>query len=133
MGAARKTFFAAVASEFPDVEFRENGNKGELCRTPDAEKKDKLWETVCYFVNLSTAQQFKSVNYAKVTLIIFDEFIIEKGNVQYLTNEARVMLDFFSTVDRWQDKTRVLFLANAVSIINPYFMEWNIQPSGQSL
>lgn len=131
LAAARKTFFAAVAQEFPGVEFRENGNKGELCRTPDAEKKDKVWETVCYFVNLSTAQQFKSVNYSRVTLIIFDEFIIEKGNVQYLTNEARVMLDFYSTVDRWQDKTRVLFLANAVTIINPYFMEWNIQPNGQ--
>lgn len=127
--AARKTFFADISREFPEYAFRDAEGKAQVCRDPDAEKME--WEDMGYFVNLSTAQQFKSVSYEKVRTIVFDEFIIEKGNVQYLNNEARVMLDFYQTVDRWMDKTTVFFLANAVSIINPYFMEWDIQPNGK--
>lgn len=130
LGLARRTFFTAIQNEFPGIAFRENGNKAELCRNPDVPKKEQVWEVYGYFVALSQAQQAKSVSYEQVTTIIFDEFIIEKGAIQYLQNEARVMLDFYSTVDRWQDKTRVLFLANAVSITNPYFLEYNIHPDG---
>lgn len=129
LSAARKTFFADVSREFPDYIFRDAEGKAQICRNPEAEKGDRVWEDMGYFVNLSTAQQFKSVSYERVRTIIFDEFIIEKGAVQYLTNEARVMMDFYQTVDRWMDKTTVFFLANSVSIINPYFMEWNIQPT----
>ena len=38
------------------------------------------------------------------------------------------MLDFYSTVDRNQDKTSVYFLANSVSVTNPYFNEYKIRP-----
>lgn len=130
LSAARRTFFADVSQEFPGIAFRENQGRAELCRNPTVPKKEQEWEVCGFFVALSVSQQAKSVSYHRVRTIIYDEFIIEKGNVQYLTNEARVMLDFYSTVDRWQDKTRVLFLANAVSIINPYFLEWRIEPDG---
>jgi hypothetical protein len=36
--------------------------------------------------------------------------------------------NFFSTVDRYKDKTRVYFLANSVRIENPYFIEYKIDP-----
>ena len=130
LSLARKTFFSDIAQEFPGIEFRANGNTAEICRNPSAPKKERVWEVCGHFVALSQAQQAKSVSYHLVTLIIFDEFIIEKGAVQYLNNEFRVMMDFFSTVDRWQDKTRVVFLANAVSIANPYFLELDIHPNG---
>jgi hypothetical protein len=74
----------------------------------------------------------KSVSYNKVKTIIFDEFIIEKGVVQYLPNESVVFNNFFNTVDRYQDKTKVFFLANAVSIMNPYFISYEIVPDDNS-
>lgn len=128
--AARNTFFADVAEEFMDYDFRVNGVRGEYSHISqrDVPKKDREWYTVCYFVALSQGGQKKSVSYPKVTLIIFDEFIIMKGAIHYLPNEATLLMEFFSTVDRSKEKTRVLFLANSSSIDNPYFIEWNIDP-----
>ena len=120
----RNTWFADIEHEFPGVIFRVQGEMAQLNRTG---KKDG-WETIGFFVALSKAQSKKSVAYPKVKLIIFDEFIIEKGAVHYLPQEATAFNNFYSTVDRWKDKTRVLFLANSVSIMNPYFIEFNIRP-----
>jgi hypothetical protein len=78
---------------------------------------------------LSTAQKKKSTPYPLVTKIIFDEFILEEGFQHYIPSEAKVMQNFYSTVDRGQDKTKVLFLANAVSMMNPYFIEWGLAPT----
>ena len=35
---------------------------------------------------------------------------------------------FYSTVDRYQDRVRCLMLSNAVSIMNPYFIRFHIEP-----
>ena len=70
----------------------------------------------------------KSVSYPKVTKILFDEFIIEKGSIHYLPNEVKIFNDFYSTVDRWKDKTKVFFIANSISVMNPYFIEFDIKP-----
>lgn len=124
----RETFFADIQHEFPDWDMEVRGNR--LVRASAASRFDRKreWVTMGYLVALSTAQQLKSASFHLVTTIIFDEFIIEKGVVQYLPNEANVFNGFFSTVDRWQDKTTVFFLANSVSITNPYFIEYGIMP-----
>lgn len=124
--ATARTFFADIAHEFPDFGFRVMGNEFQLTRDPDANKPE--WETFGFVVALSTAASRKSVAYPDVTFIIYDEFIIEKGAFRYLPNEPRAMMDFYSTVDRYQDRVRVLFLANSVSIMNPYFIEYGIIP-----
>lgn len=138
--AARATFFADVADKFPEWEFRINGNEGQRAkrvkRLKGESDKDYVkrtskreWVTVCYFIALSVAQSQKSVSFPKVTLIIFDEFIIEASvNTPYLKNEVTAFLNFYNTVDRNQDKTRVLLLANSVSIMNPYFSRFDIRP-----
>lgn len=125
--AGRGTFFADLAHEFPDHHLRVHGNLAQIAEFEKDEKK-RVWQTAGFFVQLSTAQAQKSIAYPAVTTIIYDEFIIEKGALRYLPNEAKAFNDFYSTVDRWQDKTRVLFLANAVSIMNPYFLEYDIKP-----
>lgn len=125
---AKETFFTDIAHEFPNTEFRVNGNKGEFTWDIDKDPKEKKWQLLCYFIVLSKAQSYKSVSFTTVTDIIFDEFIIEAGMVRYLPDETRVFNNFYSTVDRNQDKTRVLFLANAVKIMNPYFGEYSINP-----
>lgn len=124
----RENLFSAVSVEFPDWDFRVNGSVLEIAPVSDRDAKKRDWRTMGYLIALSVAQQYKSVPYPDVETIIFDEFIIEKGAVHYLPNEAALFNNFYSTVDRWQDKTIVFFLANAVSLTNPYFIEYMIIP-----
>ena len=128
MTPARNTFFADIGEEFPDHDLRIFGDEAQCAHSSTRAEKKRKWTTIGYFVCLSTALGKKSVAYPKVKMIIFDEFIIETGSLHYLNNEVKSFLEFYSTVDRWTDKTRVLFLANSVSIMNPYFLEWEIRP-----
>ena len=125
---SKDTFFADIQHEFPNYDFRINAGMAQMASSEDRGEKKRNWQDIGYFIPLSTAQSIKSVAFPKVTMIIFDEFIIEKGAIHYLPNEATAFTNFFSTVDRYKDKTRVLFLANSVSIMNPYFLEYNIKP-----
>lgn len=129
---ARNTFFADIAHEFPDWDFRVQGNTAEIAPRETRDDKKRQWQTMAYFIALSTAQTQKSVAFPRVRTIIFDEFIIETGSLHYLPDESKVFNNFYSTVDRWQDKTRVWFLANSVSIMNPYFIAHEIIPDENS-
>ena len=84
-----------------------------------------------YAVALSTSMKRKSVNYSNVHYIIFDEFMLDgSGSNRYLgsgTKEVTVFENFYETVDRLRDQTRVLFLANAFSMVNPYFVSYQIR------
>ena len=120
----RFSFFSDLLAEFPEEEFRIDGLTAQI-KDPIAKGG---WRTIGYFAALSTSQTLKSVSYPKVTKIIFDEFIIEKGSIHYLPNEVKIFNDFYSTVDRWKDKTKVFFIANSISVMNPYFIEFDIKP-----
>ena len=78
-----------------------------------------------YAMTLSTAQSLKGSNYSKVKFIIFDEFIIEKGQQHYLPNEVENFLGLVETIARMRD-VKIFMLANAVSIVNPYFLFFDI-------
>lgn len=125
---SKQTFFADIGDEFPDWDFRVIGNEAHAAPVATADDDKRPWQTIGYFISLSNAQSQKGASFHNVTSIIFDEFIIEKGHLRYLPDETTVMLNFYSTVDRYQDKTKVLFLANSVSIMNPYFIQYNIRP-----
>ena len=76
---------------------------------------------ICGFaIPLSVANILKSSTYDNVDTIIFDEFIIDKGNYHYLQNEVIQFLDVIETVARLRN-IRVIMLGNAISITNPYF------------
>ena len=108
-------FFKKVKSEFPDHEFKVSG--------------DKLYcdKKICgYALSLSTALILKSAEFDKVKTIIFDEFIIDGGSsYHYFKNEVEHFLEFYESIARLRD-VRVLFLANAISITNPYFTYFDI-------
>ena len=112
-----QNFFADVSEEFPDVTFEVKGKKlfinGNLAG---------------YGIPLSTALMKKSVSYKFVKTIIFDEFIIDSKLVHYLDDEVVKFLEFYETVDRMRDETIVLFLANAISVSNPYFSYFGLRP-----
>lgn len=129
LALARATFFADYEQEFPDYDFRLKGWEAQCSPRKYAEMANgRPWATIGYFVALSVAQNYKSVQFPNVKTIIYDEFIIEKGG-QYLPEEAQKFLNFYNTVDRYKDKTRVLMLANSVSITNPYFIHYKIDPN----
>lgn len=138
----KTTFFDAVirAGLFPEAEFRVNGNVGEWAPAvpSDIESwskadqkewfKKREWQVLVYFVALSGGQKLKSKPYPLVKTIIYDEFILEKGLTRYLDGETSVMLNLYNTVDRQEDRVKVYFLANAVSIDNPFFVHYEISP-----
>lgn len=84
-------------------------------------------DTAGYYVPLSTALQEKSSNYPRVTTLLFDEFLIEKGNTIYIPNEPEKLLNFMDTVVRTRTNFRTVCLSNAVSVANPYFLYFDIE------
>ena len=127
---SRHTFFADIErhNAFPNYDFRVQGMEAHMAPKSTRDEKNREWQTIGFFVALSTAQKLKSKSYPLVTTMIFDEFILEKGALHYLPNEVDAFLNLYSTVDRWEDRVRVLMLANSVSIMAPYFSKWDITP-----
>lgn len=77
-------------------------------------------------MTLSTfASSAKSAAFPNVKLIIFDEFLINKKMSRYLPDEVETFLELYVTIARGRD-VPVLFLANSVSQINPYFTYFHI-------
>lgn len=111
----KKQFFNDIAQEFPEHEFKVDNFEAII---------DK--ETAGYFMPLSTSKIEKSVSFPEVTTIIYDEFILDKGTYHYLRDEVTHFLDLFETVARNRDNVRVLFLSNAITVTNPYFLYFNI-------
>lgn len=85
-------------------------------------------EVAIIFVALSTSRQLKSVNFPYVNKIIFDEFIVHEGRNGYLKSEVELFLDLVETVFRLRDDGRVVLLANSITIVNPYFLFFNLKP-----
>lgn len=110
-------FFDAVREYYPADELKIDGGLGYI-----------NGEVAIYFIALSTSRQLKSNNYPFVNKIIFDEFIIDKGRLTYLKNEVEVFLDLYETIARTRDNVRAVLLANSVTVVNPYFLFFNVKP-----
>ena len=107
-------FFGELQELFPEHNLSVSGHNI---------KCDK--KTMGYALALSVANILKSTSFNKVTTIIFDEFIIDKGCYHYLQNEVEQLLDIVETIARLRD-IRVFFLGNAISITNPYFTYFDL-------
>lgn len=104
-------FFDQIKND-PSVKGHKLSNKNDVMYIDD--------KLAGFAMPLSIANILKSATYEGVDTIIFDEFIIDKGNYHYLSNEVIQMLDVIETVARLRD-IKVFFLGNAISITNPYF------------
>lgn len=122
--ATFKTFFDDIRWEFPDANL---AVKGKVAYLGGAKGGKPIGQAVY----LSAAQMLKSVSLKRVKHIIFDEFILEKGATHYLPDEASIFEGLYSTVDRWDDRVRVYFLANAFSLTNPYYVKYGIVPKAE--
>lgn len=133
------TFFDDIIrnNEFPDYEFKVDGYK-LYCRLKEDPDKKVPWtkDEICgYGVILSTADNKKSISYPNVTMIIYDEFMLdsESSMQRYLKNEPRTLMNLYETVARpgTEHPRCVLFmLSNSVSINNPYFLIWDLKMPG---
>lgn len=87
-----------------------------------------------YGLNLSTQSKKKSIPYPDVDKIGYDEFLVDtESGERYLKNEVKAFLNFYETVARMRD-VRVMFLANSLSMTNPYFAFFKISlPYGSLL
>lgn len=110
-------FWADIRGAFPDDELTQKGQElyinGELAG---------------YLIALSTSMQLKSVAFPLVRTVIMDEFIIDKGRINYLRNEAHVFMELFETIARMRENVVAIFFGNAISIVNPYFDFFGITP-----
>lgn len=107
------------------------GKKAYIMKaTGDVEKDEKnLYKeknVFCYGISLSTAVSKKSADFNDVSLIVFDEFIIEKGKTFYLPNEVDALLGFIETVARMRPDIQVLCLGNSVTMNNPHMIYWGM-------
>jgi hypothetical protein len=113
-------YFDNVKDEFPDTELKVKGREFYI--------NGKL---AGWAIPLSTWQSEKSNAYPNVTSIVFDEFLREKDNSSYLPNEVEALLNLMDTVFRDRDNARCVCLSNAVSVVNPYFIYFNLVPDVQ--
>lgn len=111
-------FFDAVSQEFPKHVFRVKGRELYI--------DDKL---AGWVMPLSSWQSVKSREFPNVCTILYDEFLLEKSSKQsYMQDEPKALLNFMDTVIRNRDNARVICMSNAVSIVNPFFLYFNIVP-----
>lgn len=124
-------FFKDIEMKYPDFEFKTDAKYFYIrMRTDDPKAKWTEKDIAGYGFTLSTASNKKSIAYPNVTTLIFDEFLIDKGNQIYLPEEPIKLLNLYETVARpgTGHKRVILFmLANALSVTNPYFLFWGLQ------
>ena len=110
-------FFESMNYEnvFPENKFY---NKGDTFYCDDK---------ICgYAMTLTTASSLKGDNFPNVKYIIFDEFIVEGSTHHYLSDEVSSFLSLVETIARTRD-IKIFMLGNAVSLTNPYFLEFGIE------
>lgn len=108
--------------EFPEYEFKTDKKRGYIKL-----KSEEDWHVLCHFFPLSIQQNFKSTPYPNVTKIFYDEFLIDKGTTTYLPNEVVKCLELTSTIVRKRTNVKFFFLANNISLVNPYFTYFDIK------
>lgn len=124
-------FFDDIADKYPDYEFKTDSKHFYIRLKPHDEKEKWTEKDIAGFgFVLSTASNKKSISYPNVTTLIFDEFLLDKGNQMYLSDEPGKLLNLYETVARpGTDHPRVVLfmLANALSVTNPYFLYWDLK------
>ena len=120
---AKSGFFDSIAPEHPGLDFRVEGNAGQV-RTDG-----KDWRTIVRFAALSTSYQMKGTEYPLVDTIVYDECFAAPGG-RYLEGEPERLRRLWITVNRQRTgkdgraKTRLYLLGNPIALDNPYFLEW---------
>ena len=112
-------------------ERRANGIYHELFLV-DNTIEDNKGVSCGYAISLNSADQIKKMShfFSDTQRMIFDEFQSETNH--YCSDEITKLLSVHKSVARGGGQQRryvpVFMLSNPVSIINPYYVEWNVAP-----
>ena len=126
-------FFKDIAQEFPNHECMVKGNKVYIRRKVAEGEEDHGWtddDIAGYGFTLSTANNRKSISYPDITIIGYDEFLLEEGNQKYLPGEVNKLLNLYETIARpgsGHKRVTLWLLGNAISITNPFFLYWDLR------
>lgn len=124
-------YFKDIEWEYPDYEFKTEGDKFYIRLKPLNEKQKWTEKDVAgYGFVLSTANNKKSISYPNISTLIFDEFLVEKGNQRYLPKEPEKLLNLYETIARpgtGHIRVVLFLLANAITVTNPYFLYFNLK------
>ena len=77
-------FFKDIEAKYPDYEFKANHKYLYIRLKSEADDKWTDKDIAGYGFSLSTASNKKSISYPKITTLIFDEFLIDKGFQRFL-------------------------------------------------
>lgn len=69
------------------------------------------------FFAITNAEQYKSLQYPRITRLIFEEVFT---NGRYVSNEVDNVLSIISTIQRGRDNFTAFLISNTISRINPY-------------
>ena len=123
-------FYKDIAQEFPDHECKVEGDKVYIRIKADAKQKWTEKDLAGYGFSLSTANNKKSMSFPDISMLIYDEFLLEEGNQRYLPNEVEKLLNLYETIARpgsGHRRVTLWMLGNAISITNPYFLYWDLK------
>ena len=120
------SFFDNIQFKYPSTEFQVKGS---------GKSGTGLYingEMAGISIALSLATKYKSIGFADYDIILFDEFLSEDN--KYLPDEVDKALSFYQSVARGYGEAirtdvKFVFLANNVSLYNPYFIDLNILPN----
>lgn len=78
-----------------------------------------------YAIALTTGVTKKSTSMPNVNKLCFDEFMLERGNYHYLSDEVDKFLGLYDSIFRMRDGI-CFFLSNAITVTNPYFVYFSL-------
>lgn len=121
-----KNMFDKIAPSIKAIGIGEGGYK--FVKTIKNEKGEEKKVVIGFLLTLSLQATFKSgINFDKVTTIIFDEAILQRGgNFRYMTDEVEQFLELISTIVRLRTNYKVFILGNNLDIFNPYYEYFNL-------
>lgn len=92
-------------------------------------KGTKEWDDIIYFMPLTMSGKLKSQisNIERVFTIDYDEYV--PLNNEYARGEIELLLEFYKSIDRDRNTTKLIMLGNKISPFNPLFDYFNIDLS----
>lgn len=121
-----QTFFDEVLAIKEYERFNKWKFRGSKKGVEVMKEGEKEWKFIIYFIPLSIAGKLKSqLNVRKIKRIYYDEFVPLDG--KYLPNECELILEFWKSVDRDRDSTKLIILGNKITPFNPLFDFFDIE------
>lgn len=128
-----KKEFKRIKNFFDDVKIHSEYCKDIEFDVKGGQQGAEFWidgNLAGYGIVLATSQFYKGMSFEGVDMILFDEFIIEKGVIRYLPDEVHTLLNLYETIARpgtREYECKLLLFGNTVSMHNPYTTAFDLK------